>query len=381
MFDDSFTTLIFKGGRFQGAAMPLEALPELAAYRQLVIAVAKALWQREHKDRQRLPRGFERDFRLVMRGVTKGSTVPSVAREFSGQMSMMPRTLDFFDTARDLVEKTIRHAAGSPDLFSDFPLDVVHSFSAFGQTLHDGDEFILVGPPNATDGARYDRAVRKRILLSKETTYEDPVTLIGEVRAADKDTEGFVLRTRDGDRLAVNVPPLFFPVAMKSFGESVQVRVKGMGLYDRDGVLKRVLSASEVSLAEEDEEVAARSGSCAVDIEAQIESLRGLGRGWFDQDSEPLSDEGLSWISGLLGRVLLTFRIPTPYLYPTPDGHVRAEWNGPTWDLYAEFELTNRAVEVLASRIDSDEVHERQLSLSKPDAEAQMSGFLVEHFR
>ncbi len=49
MANDCFATLIFKGGRFHGAAMPLEALPELAAYRELVLAVAKALWQREHQ--------------------------------------------------------------------------------------------------------------------------------------------------------------------------------------------------------------------------------------------------------------------------------------------------------------------------------------------
>jgi hypothetical protein len=35
-----FATLIFRGKRFDGAVMPLEALPELAAYRDLVAAVA-----------------------------------------------------------------------------------------------------------------------------------------------------------------------------------------------------------------------------------------------------------------------------------------------------------------------------------------------------
>ncbi len=84
MADDTFATLIFKGGRFQGAAMPLEALPELAAYRELVLAVAKAIWQGDHQERQRLPKGFERDFRLVMLGVTEGSTVPQIARAFEG---------------------------------------------------------------------------------------------------------------------------------------------------------------------------------------------------------------------------------------------------------------------------------------------------------
>ena len=280
MADDSFATLIFKGGRFQGAAMPLEALPELAAYRELVLAVAKALWQRDHRERQRLPKGFEREFRLVMVGITEGSTVPEIARTFEGQASLIPRTPDLFDSARDLVEKTIQCAGANTDLPHEFPLEVVPRFSAFGQTLDDNDEFILVGPPGAKSGVRYDRTVRKRILLFRQATYEDAVVLVGEVRAADRDAEGFWLRTRDGDRLQVNAPPLFFPVALKSLGEAALVRVKGTGLFDRDGVLQKVTSAADVSLAEEGEDGAVRASSCPAAIEARIQSLRGLGSGW-----------------------------------------------------------------------------------------------------
>ena len=60
-----FTTLVFQGPRFGEAAMPLEALPELAAYRDLLIAVAKSLFQADNPDRHRLPKGFESSFRLV----------------------------------------------------------------------------------------------------------------------------------------------------------------------------------------------------------------------------------------------------------------------------------------------------------------------------
>ena len=90
---------------------------------------------------------------------------------------------------------------------------------------------------------------------------------------------------------------------------------------------------------------------------------------------------GLTWLSALLVQLLPAFELPTPYLYPTPDGHVRAEWSGRTWDLYAEFELTTHTVEVLASRVDSDEIHERELSFTAPGAEAQVGRFLVEHVK
>jgi hypothetical protein len=383
MAPDYFATLIFKGGRFQGAAMPLEALPELAAYRDLVLAVAKAVWQREHQDRQRLPNGFERGFRLVMVGVQEGSTVPLVARAFEGQTSLIPHVRDIFDGARDLVEKAIACGTTGADLPSDFPLDAVPRFAAFGQTLDDATgEHMLVGPPGAKTGHRYDRGVRKRILLWKQATYEDAVTLVGEVRSADKDTEGFWLRTQDGEKVQVHAPPLFFPVALESLSASAQVRVRGTGLFDRDGVLqKRAVSAIDVSLAEEGESGGARAGSCPTAVEAQVESLRALGPGWFDAESLALSGDGLGWLSSLLVQFLPGFELPTPYLYPTPEGHVRAEWSARRWDVYAEFDLAKHEVSVLASRVDSDEVGERQLDLGVPGAETQLGRFLADHMK
>lgn len=125
----------------------------------------------------------------------------------------------------------------------------------------------------------------------------------------------------------------------------------------------------------------ARAGRCPTAIDLQIQSLRGLGPGWFDAESSPLSDEGLTWLSSLLVPFLPGFELPTPYLYPTPEGHVRAEWSARHWDVYAEFDVTKHAVEVLASRADSDEVGARQLALGVPGAEAQLGRFLADHMK
>ena len=38
---EEFVRPVFKGGRFEGGRMPVESLPELAAYQRLVMAVAK----------------------------------------------------------------------------------------------------------------------------------------------------------------------------------------------------------------------------------------------------------------------------------------------------------------------------------------------------
>ena len=76
-----FATLVFRGKRFDGAVMPLEALPELAAYRDLLAAVAREFFFAENPGRLRLPKGFADSFRLSLARIEQGSAVPIVERE------------------------------------------------------------------------------------------------------------------------------------------------------------------------------------------------------------------------------------------------------------------------------------------------------------
>jgi len=238
MTKSPFVTLIFRGGRFHEAAMPVEALPELAAYQELVLAVAKKLFQDANPERRRLPKGFEAGFRLVLERVDPGSAVPIVSRlsDEPALRTLFPAAVvpDWFDKARDVVEGGIGAAAKDKPLPTELSREILARFNAFGRTLG-GDESIVVAQPGKREGAVYDRLVRRKLVLQAQATYEDDVNLLGEVRAADKDAEGFVLRTADGRKLDVRIPPLFFPLALRSLGEAALVRVRGTGLYDQDG--------------------------------------------------------------------------------------------------------------------------------------------------
>ena len=70
------------------------------------------------------------------------------------------------------------------------------------------------------------------------------------------------------------------------------------------------------------------------------------------------------------------FRLPTPYLYPTPEGHARAEWSTPRWEVVASIDLGARSAEVLASRADGNEVHELPVTFGEPGAESALGRLL-----
>jgi hypothetical protein len=380
MSKSPFVTLIFRGGRFQKAAMPLEVLPELAAYRDLVLAVAKALFQAGNPGRQRLPKGFEAGFRLVLERVDSGSAVPVISRVTDQAETRMLFTAmgsaDWFDRARDLVEQGIGAVSKAALPPGELSKEILARFNTFGRTLAD-DESIIVAQPGKREGALYDRAVRRKLVLQAQATYEDDVDLLGEVRAADKDAEGFALRTADGRKLDVRTPPLFFPLALRSLGEAALVRVRGSGLYDADGTLIKVTMATDVSLAEEGDEQT-RPG-CPTPVDAQVESLRALEHGWYDESSPAYEPTSLHWLAKLLTGLLDGFQLPRPYIYPTPEGLARAEWSGATWEIVGNFDLGARSADVIAARNDSDEMHEITVPLGEPGGESKLGRFLTEH--
>jgi hypothetical protein len=378
-----FVTLVFQGSRFGGAAMPLEALPELAAYRDLVLATAKALYQAKNPARQRLPKGFDEGLRLVLERVDAGSAVPVISRVTDGneQLSLVTANglVDFFDQARELVQTGIATGGFAADaLPPELAKQVLARFNSFGRSLGP-DEAIIVARPGTREGARYTREVRRRLVLQAQTTFEDEVDLLGEVRSADKDADGFTLRTPEGEKIPVRAPPLFFPLALRSLGEAALVRVHGIGLLDVEGNVRRI-TASEVSLAEEGVERHLRPG-CSMPIEQQVEALRALPAGWFDESSPSFDPSSLEWLTRLIRGVVDGFTLPAPYLYPTPEGLARAEWPGSRWEIIANIDLHTKLAEVLAVRLDSDRVDEEHFPLDQPGGESKLGRFLTEHLQ
>src|ERR1035441_1183333 len=71
-----------KGKRFEDHGLDLDVLPDLFAYKELLVATAKELWKRHHPDRQRLPKNFEDSLCLKFNQIQAGSTALPIYREF-----------------------------------------------------------------------------------------------------------------------------------------------------------------------------------------------------------------------------------------------------------------------------------------------------------
>jgi hypothetical protein len=107
-----FAIPVFRGGRFDTAALPIDVLSDLAAYRDLIVALAKHLFRQRHPERKRLPKGFIDTFELSIRTIEQGSTIPVLARTGPDSPNLpLINGEDDFTRARDLVEEVLEAGA------------------------------------------------------------------------------------------------------------------------------------------------------------------------------------------------------------------------------------------------------------------------------
>jgi len=114
-------------------------------------------------------------------------------------------------------------------------------------------------------------------------------------------------------------------------------------------------------------------------LAVQVDALGDLLEGWFDDDMEPFPAAALDWLGRVLDQLVGKFKVPIPYVYPTPQGRVRAGWVTSCWDVVADIDMTTHAVDIVASQVATHEVHERQLQLGVWGGEAKLGKFVAEH--
>jgi len=357
---ERFAEPTFKGGRFESHALPVDVLPELATYRDLIIELAKYLFLQNETNRQRVPKGFVESFHLVLRTIEDGSAIPVLERLVpdARPIILMGSTIDFFTQARDQIEEVVTAASLGRALPSSFPGQFIPRFNQFGKRLHDNEYIELRGPGRPT-GPRYDRQARKFLILQREREYDASVDLLAEIRGGVIDREQIALRLDDERLVDAKAPETLVRQALDAV-ES-QVRVIGWGTFDQNDRLQRIIEIEEMVFAEEEI-------MTPTPLEARFAELARLGEGWFGLGSPSLDPGGLANFSAFIHQVIADGAITPPFIYPTPDGNAQAEWSFPSWEVSATASLTSGALYIHATHLASDDSQEVETQLNTPDA-------------
>jgi hypothetical protein len=375
---DVFVRIRFAGGRFDSHTIPLDVLPDLAAYRKLLVEVAKILFKKNNGARVRVPKGFEESFQIGLRRIEGGhSAVAEMPRIYPTSNDQQQGKLHFsanddeysgtkyreFEDAKQYVDDLIEAVGRTGNVPVDFPVELAGFFNPFGQNLKT-DEFAEFG--FGTDRVvRYDTLIRKKIVLSRETTYENSVDAIfilnggvidsGVVHVLDSDDNAFDFR-----------PPTEFEFN-KAYSRARQsVRLIGTGLYDKTERLRRLL---EVNVVYED-------GGSTQPFDERLKEISETPKGWYDGNNPAPSFAAIEAMRNILHGLPLDKEIPMPYLYPLPDGGISGEWSIEDWEASVEIDPNAQYFELHAVDLVSQNEISSTVHVDEPDLLDRMVSFI-----
>jgi hypothetical protein len=245
------TLLRFNGPRFEDHGLDVSVLPEIIAYKQILQETAKEIWRRNNPKRVRIPKGFDAEIALKFFHLESGSTGVPLIREMPPKQ--FPELMFFddeVDEAAELLEEAIRAAGKREAAPSRLPRKIIPLFDELGKTLRE-DEFLLISAGTPDDTARFDGAVKERILAWAASSYSDLIDLTGEVRATDLDGLRFALRLEDGRKITGRFQPEHEKVILEALGGhfSQRMRVTGIGEFaPEDGTLKQIVDVKQIEL-------------------------------------------------------------------------------------------------------------------------------------
>lgn len=367
--EGTFLCARFAGGRFGSHAIPFDVLPDLAAYRSLIIEVAKMLFKRRHNNRERVPKGFEDSFQIGLVRVEGGQSAVAIGRRLpSLRQAVLPQgNLNFpayeeFDEARAYVDDLIRRVRDTDEVPEDFPSELAGRFNPFGQSLQ-SDEYVELGfdTPNPV---RYDTFIRKRIVLSREKTYENAVNGVFTLNGGINDSG--TIHVLDETGASLDFRPLSGFEFAKAYARRAQrVRLVGTGLYDRSERLRRLL---DISIIYNDDEP-------RQPFDERLDEIAQAPEGWYQPGNRAPSQAAVEAMRKFVRLAVLEVATHTPYLYPLPEGGVAAEWTVGPWEASANINLDGAQIEFHAINTNSMEELQEVLSTNAGELAARFSAF------
>ncbi|MCC1482106.1 hypothetical protein [Roseibaca sp. Y0-43] len=158
-----FVKMCFKGARFDLEFIPVDALPAVHKYQDLLLKIAKEIWKEENPDKQNLPKNFNRLFELGLRGViTTKSKVVSLPRKPVDPDLFGNTSFDYvFAEAQEKLSAALV-AANQNTHISPLPESSLASLKTISRTIKPG-EYIDVFPKSSASGEKSFRISEKSI--------------------------------------------------------------------------------------------------------------------------------------------------------------------------------------------------------------------------
>ena len=325
------------GARFAGGAIPLEVLADFAVLSEMILEVAKWKYREANLSRQRVPRGFSEGISLTLTGVEEGSAIAVISLMVSSALQLIPTEPEqYFNEARDSVIAAVAAAEQGTRITEHLPERLLGYFDRFGRNLAEGEAIELFSDATQQKARLTKESRRKLVLASSAKHYTEETSVYGLVHEFNQRAKTFELTLPNGDILkGVAADSQHYDSVLEAhngFRNQQRVRVNGVGRFDVNDKLLELVNVEHVVPLD------------PLDIVVRIDELRSLKPGWLDGKGKSLDQSQLVW-------VVETFKnfypddARLPYLFPTPDGNLLAEWSLEQNSVSLEIDLSDRWAE------------------------------------
>jgi hypothetical protein len=340
------------GARFDEHSVPLEFLKDFAAFEEMVIEIAKWKFRQANPDRTRVPRGFTDGLALHLTNVEDGSAIPVIALLYG---TLFPSAnIIYFDQARETIIEAVALANQNQVSASQIPPNLLSYFDRFGRSLREGESMELTAA-NQQVATLTNETRRKLIRASQVEEWTEEASLLGLISEADQSRMSFELELKDGTKLTAPLNSQHLDAVLEAFGgyrNGAKVQLQGVVKKNRQDQLKSIESVEHVSPLD------------PLDVTARMEELAELQDGWLDGKGLAPERSALDWLARSF-EMNFDPDLPLPYLYPTAEGGIQAEWSVANWEVTLEINLQQKSAEYQALQLRTGHCDECVLNLDE----------------
>ena len=260
----------------------------------------------------------------------------------------------YFEKARDATVQAISAAEQQEPVTEILPDSALGYFDRFGRSLR-ADEAMEFTTPARPAPAKLTRESRRRLVLASDQVkeYTEECLVRGLIPEADQDRMTFEIQTIEGYKATAPIVPQHIEAILEGFNGfkgGVRVSLQGIGKYSRQGKLQSIESVEHISILDD------------LDVPARLDELGTLQDGWFEGGGVAPTKTGLDWFS-MMFEGNFPNDLPLPYLYPTPDGNIQAEWSIAPNEITLEIDLKSKSGEWHCLNTDTSNVTTLTLGL------------------
>lgn len=323
-------SLHYFGARYANNRIPVEVLPDLPAFRELLLSYAKDEWRARHPEHKKLPKNFDKVLALSLFDIADGSAIPKLEWKRSKVQEPLFDLPDELDGVVEDAYAKVIVLFDNDDRTPELNSEKLRALNRFGAGLRPDERIELTARDGSGKVVCLDIERRKRLITGARDTYQARFDgtgeLVGTISPSDPNAQCFIHVLTD-EQGTVQIPVDRLQL-YEEFADALntEVQFELLADFDKSDKLRGVVDVFDVATVSEDTGI--------TKAKQRLEELGHLADGWHDGEGVALSRKA---IAKALDFVIATRGIGIEHrIFPTEFGGILIEFAICKWEYTVE---------------------------------------------